>query len=86
MEVKATLHFNFISGQNGSKPLLKRHGDQRVNVRYRYDKPKHQRYKTVEFSVGEQGRIASVRIQLDQRVHLRIGYGELELPEAIPAN
>ncbi|GMQ87779.1 MAG: hypothetical protein BMS9Abin08_0987 [Gammaproteobacteria bacterium] len=44
MDVKATL----LPGANGTKALLREYGDQLVCVRYRYDKKRHKRYKTVE--------------------------------------
>lgn len=47
MEVKAT----FKPGENGTKRLLQQYGDQLVCVRYRYDRAKQRRYKTVELIV-----------------------------------
>ena len=49
MDVKATL----LPGANGTKALLRQYGDQLICVRYRYDKTKHKRYKTVELIVEE---------------------------------
>lgn len=49
MDVKATL----LPGANGTKALLREYGDQLVCVRYRYDKKKHKRYKTIEIIVEE---------------------------------
>jgi hypothetical protein len=43
MEVKATL----APGQNGTKQLLKQYGDQLICVRYRYNKARQKRFKTI---------------------------------------
>jgi hypothetical protein len=50
MEVKVTLK----PGQNGTKHLVEHYGDQLICVRYRYDKVKRKRYKTVELIIDEQ--------------------------------
>jgi hypothetical protein len=41
-------------GQKGTRELLKSYGDQLICVRYRYDKARGKRYKTVELIVDEQ--------------------------------
>jgi hypothetical protein len=79
MEIKATL----APGQNGTKQLLKKYGDQSVCVRYRYDKVHQKRYKTVELIVDEQDWIPGVIIPVEKRVALKIGYGETDLRERI---
>lgn len=79
MEVKATLS----PGQNGTKQLLKAYGDQLVCVRYRYDKARQKRIKTVELIVDEQDWIPGVTIPADRRVALKIAFGESELREQI---
>ncbi len=81
MEIKTTL----APGQNGTKQLLKEYGDQLVCVRYRYDKSSGKRYKTVELIIDEQEWKPGFNIPPDRRVHLRIGYGELELREKAKA-
>ncbi len=81
MEIKATLS----PGQNGTKQLLKEYGDQLVCVRYRYDKTEGKRYKTVELIVDEQNWQPGVSLKPDQKVHIRIGYGERELRERVKA-
>ena len=48
MEVKVTLK----PGQNGTKRLVEQYGDQLVCVRYRYDKVKRKRYKTIELIIN----------------------------------
>ena len=79
MQIKTTL----APGQNGTKQLLKEYGDQLVCVRYRYDKARHKRIKTVELIVDEQDWIPGVIIPADRRVALKIGFNETELREQI---
>jgi len=79
MEIKATLS----PGQNGTKQLLKQYGDQLVCVRYRYDKARQKRLKTIELIVDVQDWIPGVVIPTDQKVALKIGFGEVELREQI---
>jgi hypothetical protein len=81
MEVRATL----APGQKGTRQLLKQYGDQLVCVRYRYDKARQKRYKTVELIVDEQDWLPGIRIPIDQRVLVQVGYGEPELREAVKA-
>lgn len=49
METRLTL----LPGQKGTKKLLQLYGDQLVCVRYRYDRERKKRYKTVELIVDE---------------------------------
>lgn len=79
MDVKATL----APGQNGTKRLLKKYGDQLVCVRYRYDKARQKRFKTIELIIDEQDWIQGVTIPADRRVLIEIGYGETELREKV---
>lgn len=79
MDVKAKLK----PGENGTKALLKEYGDQLVCVRYRHDKLKHKRYKTVELIIEEKDWIPDTLIPATRRVYIRIGYGETELRELI---
>lgn len=65
------------------KQLLKAYGDQLVCVRYRYDKARQKRIKTVALIVDEQDRIPAVTIPADRRVGLKIAFGESELGEQI---
>ena len=81
MEIKTTL----LPGQNGTKSLLRQYGEQLVCVRYRYDKERRKRFKTVELIVDEQDWLPGVIIPVDKRVFVRIGYGETELREKIKA-
>ncbi len=58
MEVKVTLK----PGQNGIKRLVEHYDDQLVCVRYRYDRLKRKRYKTIELIIDEQAWIKGYRI------------------------
>lgn len=79
MEVKCRL----APGQHGTKGLLKEYGEQLVCVRYRYDKAKHKRYKTVELIIEEKDWLPETRIPPEKRVYFHIGYGERELRELV---
>ena len=69
MEIRSTL----LPGQNGTKSLRRQYGDQLVCVRYRYDKTRQKRFKTVELIVGEQDWLPGVVISVDKRILVRIG-------------
>jgi hypothetical protein len=58
MEVKVTLK----PGQNGTKRLVEHYGDQLICVRYRYDKLKRKRYKTIELIIDEQAWLEGYRM------------------------
>jgi hypothetical protein len=79
MDIRATL----LPGQEGTRQLLKVYGDQLVCVRYRYDKARQKRLKTVELIVDEQEWVPGVLIRPERRVHVRVGYGENELRAAV---
>ncbi|MBI2778994.1 MAG: hypothetical protein HYX62_04320 [Gammaproteobacteria bacterium] len=79
MKIKATLH----PGQNGTKQLTNQYGDQLICVRYRYDKARQKRIKTVELIIDEQDWIPGVTIPCDKVVSLKIGFGETELREKV---
>ncbi len=79
VEIKTTL----APGQKGTKQLLKEYGDQLVCVRYRYDKIRRKRLKTIELIVDEQDWVPGVIIPADRRVEIRIGFGETELREKV---
>ena len=57
MEIKATIK----PGQKGTQGLVGKYGDQLVCVRYRYDKLRQKRYKTVELIIDEQDWVPGVR-------------------------
>jgi hypothetical protein len=79
MHVKTKL----LPGENGTKGLLKQYGEQLVCVRYRYDKTRHNRYKTVELIVDEKDWMPETVIPAVRQVYFRIGYGETELRELV---
>jgi len=79
VEVKTTL----APGQNGTKQLLKQYGGQLVCVRYRYDKVRQKRVKTIGIIIDEQDWIPDLIIPADRRVEIQIGFGETELREKV---
>lgn len=81
MQVKTTL----APGQKGTKQLLKAYGDQLVCVRYRYDKTRQKRLKTVELIIDEQDWVPGVTIPMDKPIAIKIGYGETDLREQVKA-
>ncbi|MBI3042151.1 MAG: hypothetical protein HYY78_04910 [Betaproteobacteria bacterium] len=82
METRLSL----VPGQNGTKRLLAKYGEQLVCVRYRYD-PRHRvRHKTVELVVETTSwnpRERSARRKPQDRVAVRIEYSETALHERI---
>ncbi len=66
MEIKTTIQ----AGQNGSKQLVNEYGDQLVCVRYRYDKKKQKRYKTIELIIDEQDWVPGIKIPADKQERL----------------
>ena len=78
-EVRTTL----LPGQNGTKSLLRQYGDQLVCVRYRYDKLRGKRLKTIELVVDEQDWVPGVNISPERKVSIRVGYDEAELREQV---
>jgi hypothetical protein len=72
-----------LPGENGIKGLLRQYGEQLVCVRYRYDKTRHKRYKTVDLIIDEKNRIPETLSPATRRVYFKIGYGETELRELV---
>ena len=58
MQVKSKL----LTGENGTKELLKQYGEQLVCVRYCYDQKRRKRYKIVAFIVDEEDWLPETRI------------------------
>ena len=79
MQIKTTM----APGQNGTKKLLKEYGDQLVCVRYRYDKARQKRLKTIELIVDVQDWIPGVIIPVDRKVPLKIDFGEADLRDKV---
>jgi len=81
MDVRATLK----PGQNGTRQLVDEYGDRLVCVRYRYDKARRMRYKTIELIVEEKPWVPPYTEDPARRVLVQIGYGETELREKVKA-
>jgi hypothetical protein len=79
MEVRTTI----LPGQKGTRQLLRKYGNQLVCVRYRYDKERKKRYKTVELIVDEKDWEPGVNYPSERQVLIRVGYGEVELREQV---
>jgi hypothetical protein len=75
-------------GQNGTKKLLARYGERLVCVRYRYDRARKVRHKTVELIVETtawQPNRRNPRREPEDMVAVRIGFSEIALREQIKA-
>ena len=82
MEVLTTLN----PGDKGTINLVKKYGEKLVTVRYRYDKAKGMRYKTVELIEDEKPWNPTFRYHPNRQVFVRIGYAENKLRERVKAN
>ena len=81
MEIKATI----LPGQNRTKQLLRQYGEQLVCVRYRYDKARLKRFKTIELIIDEKDWIPQDHVRSHRLVELRIDYDETGLREQVKA-
>lgn len=83
-------------GERGTRRLVERFGKRLVCIRYRYDREKRKRYKTVELVIAEEPWAPSPDPRVDEaaqapeprytpRVPVRIGYREKELQRQIKA-
>ena len=79
MEVRTTLQ----PGENGTKNLLRKYGDRLITVRYRYDRKKGMRYKTVELIEDSQPWDPTPSYKPDTEVAIRIQYHEAELRKKV---
>lgn len=79
MKIRATLK----PGANGTRGLVREYGEQLVCVRYRYDRARRKRYKTIELIIEEADWLPGVLVRPAQRVYFRIGYGETALREQV---
>ena len=71
-------------GQDGTRSLLDKYGDQMVCVRYRYDEERRLRYKTVELIVETTPWLpAATELPANALVGLRVGLSETELQDRI---
>jgi hypothetical protein len=78
-EIRTTLQ----PGQKGTKRLQEQYGDQLICVRYRYDKLRGRRLKTVELIVDEQPWVPGCTIPAERQVAVRVGYNEHDLRERV---
>ncbi|MCM2266102.1 MAG: hypothetical protein NDI73_13020 [Desulfuromonadales bacterium] len=83
MPHKAEVRTTLLPGQKGTVRLYKEYGDQLICVRYRYDKLRGRRLKTVELVVDEQPWVPGVTIPAERQVAVRIGYNEQDLRERV---
>ena len=80
METRLTLK----PGQKGTKKLLNRYGEQLVCVRYRYDKEKKKRYKTVELIVEEVDWVVKSPLpDPNTKVAIRVDWEETEIRDRV---
>ena len=71
-DMKANTHLK--PGQKGTKRLLEQYGDKLLCVRYRYDKKRQVRIKTVEIIVSETPCTSSVRYSDHDIVNVMVPY------------
>ena len=70
-------------GQPGTKALMKIYGDRLVCVRYRYDRERQKRYKTVELIVDEAEWEAPCQVpDPETRVYVRVAWAKRPLRAA----
>jgi len=70
-------------GQKGTKKLMARYGDALLCVRYRYDKDRGVRMKTVELVVEEKAWPAPTRFGPAEIVPVVVGYTERDLRDLL---
>lgn len=68
-------------GQDGTKGLMAKYGERLVCVRYRYDREKRKRYKTIELIVEETD--WEPRPRDDEVVGVRVAYEETALRQQV---
>lgn len=83
MPHKAEVRTTLLPGQKGTVRLYKEYGDQLICVRYRYDKLRGRRLKTVELVVDEQPWVPGTTIPAERQVSVRVGYNEQDLRERV---
>lgn len=72
-------------GENGTKRLLEQYGQSLLCVRYRYDRKRRVRVKTVELIVEEKPWNPPFRFKDDDLVKIVVGFGETELRDRLRA-
>ena len=82
--MKIGLHLK--PGQKGTKKLLDKYGDRLICVRYRYDKERKKRLKTIELIVEEVDWDPIKTIQsVNEIVYVQVNLEEKELQKRIKA-
>lgn len=76
MEITKTIQ----PGDMGSKDLLDKYGERLVCVRYRIDRERRQRYKTIELIVDEKPLLSS---RVETMAWIKVDFGEIELRQKI---
>ncbi|MCG3208398.1 MAG: hypothetical protein FOGNACKC_02002 [Anaerolineae bacterium] len=74
MQTRLTL----LPGQPGTKKLADKYGDRLVCVRYRYDRGRQRRYKTVELIIDE-----AEWIPPEELVGVLVAWGEIEVARRV---
>ena len=82
MDVKTTLQ----PGDKGTKQLVRKYGQKLITVRYRYDKAKKMRYKTVELIEAAEPWNPILNFHPDKQVPIRIDYAEITVREKVKTN
>jgi hypothetical protein len=80
MQIRATVS----PGQRGTKKLLTQYGDRLVCVRYRYDKQRKKRFKTVELIIEEDNwETSETHLAAHCIVQLRVPWTETEVRQRV---
>ena len=82
MEVKSTLN----PGDKGTRNFVRKYGEKLIAVRYRYDKAKGMRYKTVELIEDELPWDPVLRYDPNRQVPIKTHYLENALRERVKAH
>jgi hypothetical protein len=74
---------NLKPGDKGTKRLVAEYGERLLCVRYRYDKERGKRLKTVELIVEEVDWQPATRLKAETVVGVRVRWGEAELASRV---
>lgn len=80
-EITTLNHYN--PGEHGTKQLLKEYGEKLLCVRYRYDKARGMKLKTVELIIEEKPWRPPFKFRDSDIVPIHIRYEEAELRERL---
>jgi hypothetical protein len=79
-EVRLTLK----PGEKGRRKLAEKYSDSPVCVRYRYDKPKNKKYKTVEIIVEESDwQLEKTEVLQDKKVYVKLHLDEKDIQKKV---